>query len=370
MALAALPLIALAALLVAHALSRTGTRGRARLVTASVFAALFAVGRRRPVAAQRAPAERRVLLLRLPALDRLRSRRRLHQRLPAARAERQGLPVAAADRHRPRPFGVDDRSGHRVGAVLRRRASGGAAAAGAGPPRSRPTAPPIPYRQAVCIAGLFYALLGTWFSIRAARQFFPASIAATGAALVVGGSFILWYALAEPIDGARADDGGRRRVRLVLDGDAWAADRSCHWIGLGALAGFAGLVRWQSVLFALLPAIEALAALWRASRDPRRRVRSAPRSSAASPSPCAAVVGVHAADARLEGDLRALPGGVAGRAADHLAPSAPRRRPVRVAERPVRDVADPLRRGASGWSIFARRRPAVGVPSLVVDRAR
>ena len=43
-ALAALPLIALAALLVAHALSRTGTRGRARLVTASVFAALFASG--------------------------------------------------------------------------------------------------------------------------------------------------------------------------------------------------------------------------------------------------------------------------------------------------------------------------------------
>ena len=44
LALAALPLIALAALLVAHALSRTGTRGRARLVTASVFAALFASG--------------------------------------------------------------------------------------------------------------------------------------------------------------------------------------------------------------------------------------------------------------------------------------------------------------------------------------
>ena len=43
-ALAALPLMALAALLVAHALSRTGTRGRARLVTASVFAALFASG--------------------------------------------------------------------------------------------------------------------------------------------------------------------------------------------------------------------------------------------------------------------------------------------------------------------------------------
>ena len=103
------------------------------------------LGRRRPMAAQRAAAERRVLLLRLPAIDRLRSRRRLHQRLPAARPERQGLPVAAADRHRLRPFGVDDRSGDRVGAVLRRRPPGGAAAAGAGRPgRDRRHLLPVP----------------------------------------------------------------------------------------------------------------------------------------------------------------------------------------------------------------------------------
>ena len=53
-----------------------------------------------------------------------------------------------------------------------------------------------------------------------------------------------------------------------------------QWIALGALAGFAGLVRWQSVLFALLPAIEALAALWRAGRA-RDTASLAPRSSAA-----------------------------------------------------------------------------------------
>ena len=122
-----------------------------------------------------------------------------------------------------------------------------------------------PYRQAVCIAGLFYALLGAWFSIRAARQFFPASIATTGVALVVGGSFILWYALAEPTL-AHAPTMAAVAA-FVWSWTATMGRRSLvHWIGLGALAGFAGLVRWQSVLFALLPAIEALTALWRAGR--------------------------------------------------------------------------------------------------------
>ena len=77
--------------------------------------------------------------------------------------------------------------------------------------------------------------------------------------------------------------------------------------------------------------------------------------------------GVHAADARLEGDLRALPGGVADRAADPLAASAPRRRPVRVAERPVRDVADPLRRGDRAGDL---RAPATGGRRAVPGRDR
>ena len=73
--------------------------------------------------------------------------------------------------------------------------------------------------------------------------------------------------------------------------------------GSGALAGFIGLIRWQNVLFALLPAIEALVALWRASRagddrvaprDARRRRRLHRLRGRRLP----------AADARVEGDLR------------------------------------------------------------------
>ena len=123
-----------------------------------------------------------------------------------------------------------------------------------------------PYRQAVCIAGLFYALLGTWFSIRAARQFFSGRDCRHRRRPRRRRIVHPLVRAGRADDDARADDGRGRRVRLVLDGDAWAADRWLHWIGLGALAGFAGLVRWQSVLFALLPAIEALVALWRSGR--------------------------------------------------------------------------------------------------------
>ena len=59
---------------------------------------------RRPrpaVAARRAAPERRLLLLRLPALDRLRPGRRFHERLPDARPRRQDVSVRA-DEDRPR----------------------------------------------------------------------------------------------------------------------------------------------------------------------------------------------------------------------------------------------------------------------------
>ena len=39
-----------------------------------------------------------------------------------------------------------------------------------------------------------------------------------------------------------------------------------HWIGLGALAGFMTMIRWQSAIFAVLPAWEAASMLWRAWR--------------------------------------------------------------------------------------------------------
>ena len=363
-ALAALPLIALAALLVAHALSRTGTRGRARLVTASVFAALFASG----VAVQwqlnarlQSDGFYYFAYLRSIAFDRDVDFTNDYPLLGLSdKAYLWQPPTVTGYAHSAWTIGP---------AIVWAPFFGGAHLAalrqqGQGLPVAT-DGTSYPYRQAVCIAGLFYALLGTWFSIRAARQFFPASIAATGAALVVGGSFMLWYTLAEP-----SMTHAPTMAAVAAFVWYWTATmprRSLwQWIGLGALAGFVGLVRWQSVLFALLPAIEALVALWRAGR-----ARDAASLRATLVGGVAFTMrrgrGVHAADARLEGDLRALPGGVAGRAADRLAPSAPRRRPVRVAERPLRDVADPLRRRDRPGDL---RAPEPGDRRAVAGRGR
>jgi hypothetical protein len=122
-----------------------------------------------------------------------------------------------------------------------------------------------PYRQAVAIAGLFYALLGAWLAYRFTRRYAAARPAAAATALTIAGSFMLWYALAEPTM-------SHAPSMAAVAGFAWCwgATRGrrtlLQWIALGALAGFAGLIRWQNVLFALLPAADALTSLWQAYR--------------------------------------------------------------------------------------------------------
>ena len=364
-ALAALPLIALAALLVAHALSRTGTRGRARLVTASVFAALFAAG----VAVQwqlnarlQSDAFYYFAYLRSIAFDRdvdftndypllgLSDKAYLWQPPTATGYAHSAWTIGPAIAWAPF-FG-----GAHLAAL--RQASLGLPVATDGTS--------YPYRQAVCIAGLFYALLGTWFSIRAARQFFPASIAATGAALVVGGSFVLWYALAEPTMTHAPTMAAV--AAFVWYWTATMGRRSLvHWIGLGVLAGFAGLVRWQSVLFALLPAIEALSALWRAGRA---RDAAALRSTLIG-GVAFTVAAVVAFTPQMLA-WKAIYGHYL--AVSPVGPQIFWRHPHLVdvlfasqnglfATSPILYVA------AIGLVIFARRRPAVGVPSLVVVAA-
>ena len=265
LALAAFPLIALAVLLVAHALSARGTgRWRGRIVSASVFAALFASG----VALQwqlnvrlQSDAFYYFAYLRSIAFDRdvdftndypllgLNDKAYLWQPPTRTGYAHSAWTIGPAIVWAPF-FGV----GHL--AATQRQAQGVEVAT---------DGTSYPYRQAICIAGLFYALLGAWFSIRAARPFCGGAIAATATAFVLGGSFLLWYALAEP--SMTHAPTMAAVAAFVWYWTATLGRRSIwHWIGLGLLAGFAGLIRWQSVLFALLPALEALAALVRAAR--------------------------------------------------------------------------------------------------------
>ena len=123
----------------------------------------------------------------------------------------------------------------------------------------------FPYRQALCIAGLVYGLLGCWFTWRLVSLYFPRGLAAMATAFVVIGSFMLWYIVKEPsMTHAPSMAGAAAFIWM------WAATRENRtlrqWALLGALAGFIGLIRWQNVLFALLPMCDALALLASAYR--------------------------------------------------------------------------------------------------------
>ena len=122
-----------------------------------------------------------------------------------------------------------------------------------------------PYRQAICVAGLVYGLLGCWFAYRLTRRSFPSTAAATAVAGVVGGSFMLWYLVREPTM-------THAPSMAAVAGFAWlwaaSRDRRSLWIWatLGLVAGLMSLIRWQNALFMLLPGCDAAAALWIAWR--------------------------------------------------------------------------------------------------------
>src|SRR4029077_18324232 len=113
-----------------------------------------------------------------------------------------------------------------------------------------------PYRQAVCVASLFYGLLGCWFAFRLTCRFFPPPLAAAGVAIVTTGSFMLWYLVKEPSMTNATSMAGVAGVAWL-----WAATRDrrslATWALLGLVAGFIALIRWQNLLFALLPGIDA-----------------------------------------------------------------------------------------------------------------
>jgi hypothetical protein len=146
----------------------------------------------------------------------------------------------------------------------------------------------FPYRQAVCVAGLFYGLIGCWFCFRLTRRFYDASLAALATASAVSGSFLLWYLVKEP-----SMTHGPSMAAVAGFAWAWIATRDTRingartgngmstsssalrqWAWLGAIAGFMTLIRWQNALFAVLPACDAIVGLWAAARaSDRARAR-------------------------------------------------------------------------------------------------
>ncbi|HEX5215030.1 MAG TPA: hypothetical protein VFV98_06175, partial [Vicinamibacterales bacterium] len=122
-----------------------------------------------------------------------------------------------------------------------------------------------PYRQSVCIAGLFYGLLGGYFTWRLCRLFSASRIAVAATGLAIGGSFMLWYIVCEP-------SMTHAPAMASIAGFAWlwAATlwrrTTWQWMALGVLGGLMADIRWQSAIYGLLPLFEAGALAWRAGR--------------------------------------------------------------------------------------------------------
>jgi hypothetical protein len=131
----------------------------------------------------------------------------------------------------------------------------------------------FPYRQSIVIAGLVYALLGWWLTLRLCEHWFSTRLASTAVALMAGGSFMLWYTLVEPTMTHAPSMAAVAGFLLY-----WITTREkrsyAGWILLGMIAGLMTLLRWQNVLFALIPACDAATTLWRCTRaGDRARVR-------------------------------------------------------------------------------------------------
>jgi hypothetical protein len=219
-----------------------------------------------------------------------------------------------------------------------------------------------PYRQAVCVGSLVYGLLGCWFAYRVTRRHAAAGIAAAAVAIVTAGSFIVWYFVKEPSMTHAASMAAVAGFTWL-----WAASREGRtlpqWALLGAVAGVMSMIRWQNALFMLLPAsdaVPALAGAWRA-RD-LRALRTLVTG-------CAIFLGC-AVVAFLPQMIawKSIYGSYVARS-----PIGPQ---IRWSNPRVVDVLWSARNGlfstspvlylaAIGLIVFARVRPAIGVPALL-----
>lgn len=220
----------------------------------------------------------------------------------------------------------------------------------------------FPYRQAVCVAGLTYGLLGCWFTWQLASTLTTRRTAAAATVLTMGGSFMLWYLVKEP---SMTHAPSMALVAAFVW--AWLATRerrsTLQWILLGLLAGFMTLVRWQNALFALLPACDSAVLLFRAWR----------RGDA----PLARTTVVQGLLFTCAATFAFVPQMLAWRAIYGswlaVSPVGPQMRfwdPRIVdilwsARNGLFSTAPVLYLGAIGLVIFARRQPPIGVPALL-----
>jgi hypothetical protein len=223
-----------------------------------------------------------------------------------------------------------------------------------------------PYRQAVCIAGLVYALLGCWFMYGLVSSFFDVRLATGAVVFTITGSFMLWYMVKEPsMTHAPAMAGVAGFTWL------WVRTRGTRslagWALLGGIAGFITLIRWQNALFAILPAWEAAALLIASARAGDRRSVQNTLTAGVLFTACAIVAFMPQMLA-----WRSIYGSYLA-----VSPVGPQ---IRLSDPQLVDILFSSRNGLFPWSpvlylgavglgLFAWIRPAVGLPMIAAVAA-
>ncbi len=119
-----------------------------------------------------------------------------------------------------------------------------------------------PYQRAVGIGTLVYGFIALVLIYRILCQYYSKRLAALSTLAVTGGSFVIWYLVA---DNSLAHGTSMFAVALFLY--TWHQTRGREsvrrWALLGATAGLMSLMRWQNVLFVVFPAADAIVGLSR-----------------------------------------------------------------------------------------------------------
>lgn len=117
-----------------------------------------------------------------------------------------------------------------------------------------------PYQRAVGIGSLVYGGIALALIYKLLCGYFTRRLAAAATIAVTLGSFIVWYLV---VDNSMSHAASMFAVTLFIY--AWHRTRGAQtvrrWALLGALAGLMSLVRWQNVLFVVLPAFDELGRL-------------------------------------------------------------------------------------------------------------
>ena len=130
------------------------------------------------------------------------------------------------------------------------------------------------FQASAGFSGIVAATIGAWFAFRAAATLFDARVAIWATLAIWLGSSALYYSLVSPTYSHASSMLANGAVVLLwmLTRDRGGLGR---YVALGALIGFAALVRWQEATLLVLPVIDALRAAWYEPGDAGIRIRRA-----------------------------------------------------------------------------------------------